>query len=303
MPADALTSKRLLYKDPKIRQTKMKSGSILLISLICIFGIRCSDKPEDPQTQITRESQFIFTTEFNGLLKSGDIQYKLKNYHSALQYYVNAVDYAKSMRKKLTDSIGSNGTGINHGYDFEITLGNQVNKRALKAAGRDTCIDSVIVVLQKFDFLPNQINEESDLTRLKNDSGFITITDKARYFDDEVRYQKMNEIEVGKLSKVANYQASLINLLFFVIPALCIGLLFLKLKTSAGKVINILLIINACIYLLPATIAFLNLNPSGHGIEFLYYLIIFPLCGITLLVLGILKIVFYSNLKNSQRKV
>jgi hypothetical protein len=94
--------------------------------------------------------------------------------------------------------------------------------------------------------------------------------------------------------------------LFLLIPLSSIGLLFLKdAKSQRKQVMNVLLILNAVLFLSPLIMAYLE-TPSGEnmwsdnsgGGAFLWlYLIVLPICAIIQLVLLVLKINFAINSK------
>lgn len=95
-------------------------------------------------------------------------------------------------------------------------------------------------------------------------------------------------------------------ILFFLIPLSSIGLLFLKdTKKKRKYVLNVLLILNAFLFLIPMILAYFNTPPgesmwnenTGGGVLLWLYIIIFPICALAQLTLLILKIVHASNSK------
>ena len=99
------------------------------------------------------------------------------------------------------------------------------------------------------------------------------------------------------------------EIVFLAIPIASFILLFLKDDQKVRKwVMNILLIVNLVFFLSPIILVFLNTPPgksftspsggSGWGNELWLYLLVFPISGIVLLALMILKIIFATK-KNS----
>lgn len=96
------------------------------------------------------------------------------------------------------------------------------------------------------------------------------------------------------------------TILYLIIPAVSLGLLFLKDSNRRRKqILNILLIINALVYLLPMVAAYFS-TPEGESVfnentgggAFLwFYLILLPLCTFVLFVLLIIKVVFVFTAK------
>lgn len=93
----------------------------------------------------------------------------------------------------------------------------------------------------------------------------------------------------------------LIALLFFSIPAVCIGLLFLRDDNKKRKyVLNAFLILNDFVFMIPISMAFLFKGEgqsmwdenSGGGVFMWYYLILLPICAMVLFALAVLKIIF-----------
>ncbi|KPM32554.1 Hypothetical protein I595_972 [Croceitalea dokdonensis DOKDO 023] len=93
---------------------------------------------------------------------------------------------------------------------------------------------------------------------------------------------------------------------FLLIPLLGLVLLFLKDTNPRRKIIlNGLLLLNSAIYLVPMILAYLStpegaslFNENTGGGAFLwFYMLLMPLCGLALLVLAILKIVFMVQSK------
>lgn len=95
-------------------------------------------------------------------------------------------------------------------------------------------------------------------------------------------------------------------ILFLLIPLSSIGLLFLKdEKKERKQIMNVLLIINALVFLSPLFLAYSN-TPTGEsmwnentggGAALWLYLIIFPLSGLAQITLLILKVVFVTKSK------
>lgn len=95
-------------------------------------------------------------------------------------------------------------------------------------------------------------------------------------------------------------------ILFLLIPLSSIGLLFLKdEKKERKQIMNVLLIINALVFLSPLFLAYYN-TPTGEsmwnentggGAALWLYLIIFPLSGLAQITLLILKVVFVTKSK------
>ncbi|WP_343604188.1 hypothetical protein [Fluviicola sp.] len=93
-------------------------------------------------------------------------------------------------------------------------------------------------------------------------------------------------------------------ILFLLIPVSGIALLFVKDVNKTRKItLNILLILNTILFLLPLMLAYSN-TPSresmwnentGGGAALWLYILIFPLTGIFQLVLFILKLVYASK--------
>lgn len=95
-------------------------------------------------------------------------------------------------------------------------------------------------------------------------------------------------------------------LLFLILPVSSIILLFLKdANNKRRRVMNVLLILNAILFLIPIMLAYSN-TPAGEsiwnentggGAALWLYMLVFPLSGIIQLVLLILKIVFATSSK------
>ena len=95
--------------------------------------------------------------------------------------------------------------------------------------------------------------------------------------------------------------------LFLIIPFISIGLLFVKDGSKKRRlIINILILLNIVVYLLPMLGAYLG-TPSGEsvfnensggGAMLWFYMLILPLSGFLVLIFTILKIVFFFNSKD-----
>jgi hypothetical protein len=95
-------------------------------------------------------------------------------------------------------------------------------------------------------------------------------------------------------------------ILFLLIPLSSIGLLLLKDSKRERKIVmNVLLILNAVLFLSPMLMAYSN-TPTGEsmwnentggGAALWLYLIIFPFSAIAQIVLLVLKIIFAQNSK------
>ena len=95
-------------------------------------------------------------------------------------------------------------------------------------------------------------------------------------------------------------------LLFGILPIISIALLFVKDTNRPRKLIlNILLLLNAFVFLVPMLAAYLSTaegesmfnENTGGGAYLWFYMFLLPLCGLALLVLGILKVVFALSSK------
>jgi hypothetical protein len=92
--------------------------------------------------------------------------------------------------------------------------------------------------------------------------------------------------------------------LFLLLPLSSIIIFFIKdSKKGRRKILNVFLIINTIIYVLPLAFAFLATFPNGNmwnengpGVVLWFYFLIFPLCILIQVILIILKII--NNIKS-----
>jgi hypothetical protein len=92
------------------------------------------------------------------------------------------------------------------------------------------------------------------------------------------------------------------TLLLLLLPFLLnLGLLFIKdRKTNRGRVLNVLVLLNALLFLLPVFMALINTpsgesiwnESSGGGAAFWLYYFVWPACAVFLLLLLVLKLIF-----------
>lgn len=93
--------------------------------------------------------------------------------------------------------------------------------------------------------------------------------------------------------------------IFLLIPLLSIVFCFVKdYKTTRNSVLNIILITNCVIYLLPILLAYFSTpkggnmwDENGAGAYLWFYMILIPICFLVMLILGILKFIFRNNSK------
>lgn len=92
------------------------------------------------------------------------------------------------------------------------------------------------------------------------------------------------------------------TLLLLLLPFLLnLGLLFIKdRKTNRGRVLNVLVLLNALLFLLPVFMALINTpsgesiwnESSGGGAAFWLYYFVWPACAVFFLLLLVLKLIF-----------